>query len=125
MKTIVLKTKRVASHNEAGESIYEENKLTLSPEQTFNKWLKHLPNLGFAKVEVVQVLDGSKEVDEIDIYNEKVKKALKPEIKLGDAVDYKALSEKQSKLLEEMEARLSQLEQKGKPGRKSKEEIED
>lgn len=128
MKTIVVKTKKVISHNADMTPKYEEIKQSLSPEMTFDKFVKYLSNQNYVSVEVLEVFEQtektvknaigkdvfdsyeSKQLDEVGIYQEKINEALKPKTKAGEAVDYKALSEKQSAQMAEMMQRLEALE---------------
>lgn len=112
MKTIVVKTKKVVSHKENGEAVYEETRIPLSPELTFNKFVKYIHNQGYVSVDVIEVLDNGKSVDEVDKYNKKIQEVLRPKSNPGQDIDYKALSEKQNALLQELQERLSLLEDK-------------
>jgi hypothetical protein len=109
MKTIVVVTKKIVAHKENGTPITEEIKQKLSPEMTFNKFLKYLSNQYYTSVTVVEAFEGKKALD-VKEYQEKVDNAM--EKKQSDRIDYKALSEKQSKQLEEALKRLEVLENK-------------
>lgn len=124
MKTIVIKTKKVVSHKRDGMPVIETIEQKIGPEFTFNKWLKYLPNQNFQSAVVVRVLESTevknkmvnKEIDEVEKYQALIDKALKSETKLGEEVDYKALSEKQSSQLQDALNRIAALEdhKKGK-----------
>jgi hypothetical protein len=131
MKTIVVETKKVVSHDGKGMPVIETIKQKINPELTFNKFVRFLPNQGYAEVNVLEVIetkfetkeeDGRKfqvpkhsKLNEVEKYQARINEVLKPEAKPGDAIDYKAKSEKQEAQLKEMMARLQALEEKNKP----------
>lgn len=115
MKTIVVRTSKVVSHKGDGMPELEVIDQKISPEVTFNKFIEFLPIQNYSKAEVIRVLEDGKELDEVEKYQEMVNKSLKPDVKFGDSVDYKALSEKQSEMMARMEQRLAALEEKKEP----------
>jgi hypothetical protein len=140
MKTVIVKTKKVVSHDGKGMPVVEKIEQALSPELTFNKFCKYLPNQQYTEVQVLKVLESkeelididgkkvgrikNKEVDEIAKYQAMIDATIEPKEEIKD---YKVVAEKQAKLLEEMQERLKALETKEeKPkatrGRKPKEE---
>lgn len=126
MKTIVVNTKKVVSHDSKGMPVVEEIEQAISPELTFMKFCKYLPNQQYVEAKVVRVLESkevevkledgkkvgkieSKEVDEIEKFQAMIDTTLEPK---EEVKDYKVVAEKQAKLLEEMQARLEALEAK-------------
>jgi hypothetical protein len=112
MKTVVVKTEKIIGHKNSGMPIIDVISQKISPELTFNKFIKYLPNQQYLKATVIKVLNDGKEVDEIEKYQAMIDGSLKPEVKAGEAIDYKALSEKQSAKMAEMMQRLEALEDK-------------
>ena len=113
MKTIVVETKKVVAQQENGELVIDTVKQKLSPEPTFLKFVKYLPSQGYKSVEVLKVLKGEQgqtELKEVDKYQAMVDEALKPAD--NTPVDYKALSEKQSSIIDNLAKRLEALESK-------------
>lgn len=133
MKTIVVETKKVVAHKADGMPVIETIKQKLSPELTFNKFVRLLPNQGYTSAKVVKVLETSfvdnkpnhKELDEIDKYQAMIDDRIKPTAKAGEPIDYKAKSEKQEALLKELEERLRALEKKGSEKSPERANIED
>jgi hypothetical protein len=129
MKTIVVETKKVVAHKGNGMPVIETIKQKINPELTFNKFVRLLPNQGYMSATVLEVIktkfeqkeeDGEKfqvakhsNLDEVEKYQAMIDERLKPETKPGEAIDYKAKSEKQEALLKELEERLRALEDKG------------
>lgn len=113
MKTIVVITKKVTSHKGNGMPVIETIEQKISPELTFNKFVKYLPNQNYNSATVIRVLQDGKEVNEIDKYQEMINDGLNPENQVKGATDYKALSEKQSNQLTEALKRIEALEGKG------------
>lgn len=128
MKTIVVETKKVVSHDGKGMPVIETIKQKINPELTFNKFVRLLPNQGYAEAKVLEVIQTTFEtkeengkkfpvakhsnLDEVEKYQAMIDERLKPETKPGDAIDYKAKSEKQEAQLKEMMERLKALEEK-------------
>lgn len=117
MKTILVQTKKITSHLENGEPIYETINQHLAPEMTFNKFLKYLPNQNYAKVTVLEVSEDDKKLNEVELYQGKVDKALKPEVKTNDK---DAIIAELTKRLEALES--AQKEEAPKRGRKSQDQ---
>lgn len=113
MKTIVVNTEKVVSHKGDGMPVLESIDQKISPELTFNKFIKYLPNQNYKSATVIKVIEDGKEINEIGKYQSMVDDVLKPKPSAGASVDYKALSEKQSSQLEEALKRIAALEDKG------------
>lgn len=114
MKTIVVKTEKVVSHKDDMMPVIEVINQKISPELTFFKFVKYLPNQGYKSATVVKVLDDDKEVDEVEKYQTMIDESLKA--KQSGAIDYKAESEKQAKLNAELLKRIEAIETGNKEG---------
>lgn len=133
MKTIVVQTKKVVSHNADQTPVYEIIDQKIGPELTFSKFLKYLPNQGYVSAKILRVLktepvkpkdkDGritytTKEIGGIEEYQAMVDKALKP-VKSNQKVDYKAELEKEHADKADLLKRLEALEKKNEGSGKS------
>lgn len=113
MKTIVVKTEKVTSHKGDGMPVIETITQKISPELTFNKFIKYLLNQNYKSTTVIKVLKDDKEVSEVKKYQDKIDYVLSSANKTKGQTDYKALSEKQSDQLTEALKRIEALEDKG------------
>jgi hypothetical protein len=112
MKTIVVKTEKVTSHKTNGMPVVESITQKISPELTFKKFIKYLPNQNYSSVTVVKVLEKGKELDQVKQYQSEVDNVLSPSNQVKGEIDYKALSEKQSSQLGDALKRIEALEGK-------------
>lgn len=110
MKTVVVNTEKVVSHKGDGMPVIETIEQKISPELTFNKFIKYLSIQNYSKVTVIGVLKNGKKVKEIDKHQAMVDQALRSKEVKDKPIDYKALSEKQADLMANMENRLQALE---------------
>jgi hypothetical protein len=116
---IYLKVAKVASQNADMTTEVERTTVTLESGKNFDNFVKHLHVQNYLTSEaekprvlkVAELKDGvaGKEVDKTPYVN-KVNEALNSVQRSGQAIDYKALSEKQSAKISEMEQRFAAFE---------------
>lgn len=137
MNLIYLKVAKVGTQNADMTTSIERTVVTLESGKNFDNFVKHLHVQNYIKsepptvIKVVEWKDGKvgKEVDKT-LYAEQVDNAFNKAHNPGEAIDYKALSEKQSAKISEMEQmmksfneRLKETEGKKEVKEKSEERI--
>lgn len=130
MNLIYLKVAKVGTQNADMTTSIERTVVTLESGKNFNNFVKHLHVQNFLTseaekptiIKVVEWKDGKegKEVDKTE-YADAVNNALNSVKSAGQAIDYKALSEKQSAKISEMEQRFAAFEERLKASEAKKE----
>lgn len=128
LKAYHLRTCRISGTDQEGANVFERHTIKLVGEVGLEKYCKFLPIRGFYSKEppvIVKVLE--KRGDKFEDLGEKAvieaQKVVDALIKVAKGpvkVDYKAEFESQKKRNDDLEARLKALENKPKPGPKSK-----
>ena len=119
MNLIYLKVAKVGTQNADMTTSIERTVVTLESGKNFDNFVKHLHVQNYIKsepptvIKVVEWKDG-KEGEEVDKkpYVEQVDNAFNKAYNPGEAIDYKALSEKQSAKISEMEQRFAAFEER-------------
>lgn len=110
--TVKVNTEKVVSYKSDWMPTIEKITQTLSPQATFEKFVKYLPNQNYKAVDVIGVYEDEKKVDKVDEYQSKIDSVLKPVSSKN--VDYKALSEKQASEMSDMKNQLNMMQEQFK-----------
>jgi len=118
MKRVIwLKTARVSGHNIDGEEIVERITIKLEDGDNYNKTVKYLNLKGLKKKDppviekVMENQDGKWVEIDPQPWIDKLNEALKIPVQ-SEKIDFKALSEKQAKELDQVKANYTSLEER-------------